>query len=169
MEIRETSRGMLQIDDATITFKNFSGRGSQFNRDGDRNFALVIPDVDVAEELKAKGWNVKIKPGRDDPDEMFCTLPVKVKYNGYGPNLYLQAGEDAKPVQLTEDTVHQLDQYRFSKIDMDLRPYNWEVNGKTGTTAYISSGMFVAEVDRFAAAMNRFTSVVEDEEDETPF
>ena len=44
MKITFAPRGILQVDDARIVYRNFTGAATQFNREGDRNFSLVIPD-----------------------------------------------------------------------------------------------------------------------------
>ena len=35
----------LVIDNARLIFKNFSGKGDNYNREGDRNFAVIIDDI----------------------------------------------------------------------------------------------------------------------------
>ena len=72
-------RGVLQIEDARIIYRNFAGLPSKFNREGDRNFAVIIPSQDICDKLTEDGWNVKIKPPREEDEEPFMYLPVKVK------------------------------------------------------------------------------------------
>ena len=151
MEITFAPRGILQIDDARIIYRNFSGVGSKFNREGDRNFAVYIPDEDMANELKERGWNVKIKPPREDGDDPFMFLPVKIKFNDRGPSVYLVTGNKKTP--LNENTVSCLDDIDILSVDLDIRPYDWEVNDKTGRTAYLQSIWVTQEVDRFASRM----------------
>ena len=153
MEITFAPRDILQIDDARIVYRNFSGTGSKFNREGDRNFAVVIPDQDMADELVNRGWNVKIKPPRDEDDAPFMFLPVKIKFNERGPKVYLQSGE--KTVELDEEGIDCLDDVDILGVDLDIRPYDWEVNGKRGRTAYLQSIHVVQEIDRFAARMQQ--------------
>lgn len=151
MNVTFAPRGILQIDDARIIYRNFSGVGSKFNREGDRNFAVYIPDEDMANELKERGWNVKIKPPREDGDDPFMFLPVKIKFNDRGPSVYLVTGNKKTP--LNENTVSCLDDIDILSVDLDIRPYDWEVNDKTGRTAYLQSIWVTQEVDRFASRM----------------
>ena len=149
MHITFAPRGILQIDDAHIIYRNFSGVGGKFNREGDRNFAIVIPDQEAADALIKEGWNVKIKPPREDGDSPFMYLPIKVKFNERGPACYLVTG--TRMNRLDEHTVSCLDDVDISSVDMDIRPYDWSVNGKDGRTAYLQSIKVTQQIDRFAA------------------
>ena len=149
MEVIFAPRGILQIDGARIIYRNFSGEATKFNREGDRNFAVRILDTNVAEQLQSEGWNVKAKPPREEGDEPFMYLPVKIKFNDLGPHVHLLSGH-AK-VKLNEQNIGRLDRIEIANVDLDIRPYDWEVNGKVGRTAYLQS-MCVTQsiVDRFA-------------------
>ena len=149
MHVTFAPKGILQIDEARIIFRNFEGKGSKFNREGDRNFAVVIDDEEVKEALVRDGWNVKIKPPREEDDIPFMYLPVKVKFNDYGPNVYLKSGTNV--VRLDEESVSCLDDVDIVSVDMDLRPYDWEVNGNQGRTAYLQAIHVTQRVDRFAS------------------
>ena len=149
MEIKQAPRGILEIDDAWIIHRNFAGEGSIYNREGDRNFSLVIPDEDVANELREDGWNIKIKPPREEGDAPFMFLPIKIKCNERGPIVYLESGGNQR--RLEEDEFAILDRVSIARVDLDVRPYDWEFNGKTGRTAYLQSMRVVQKiVDRFA-------------------
>ena len=148
MEITFAPRGILQIDDARIVYRNFSGAPSKFNREGDRNFAVVIETQQQADALIEEGSNVKIKAPRDEGEDPFIYLPVKIKFNDRGPSVYLRSGKAMR--KLGEDTVDVLDNVDILSVSMDLRPYDWEVNGKSGRTAYLQSINVTQEVDRFA-------------------
>lgn len=154
MNITFAPRGILQIDDARIIFRNFAGAASKFNRAGERNFALVIDDETIADELVKEGWNVKIKPGRDEDEAPFMYLPVKVKFNDRGPAVYLVTG--GKRNRLDEESVACLDDVDILSVDMDIRPYDWVIqegtpDEKSGRTAYLQSICVTQEIDRFAA------------------
>ena len=154
MRITYAPRDILQIDDARIIYRNFAGRGDKYNREGDRNFAVVIPDEDMANDLTKLGWNVKIKPPREDGDTPFMFLPVKVKFNDRGPNVYLKTGNVQN--KLDEESVGLLDNIDIIGVDLDIRPFDWDVNGKQGRTAYLQSIRVIQDVDRFAGDDGNF-------------
>lgn len=154
MRICYAPRDILQIDDARIIYRNFAGRGDKYNREGDRNFAVVIPDEEMANELTNLGWNVKIKPPREDGDTPFMFLPVKVKFNDRGPNVYLKTGNVQN--KLDEESVGLLDNIDIIGVDLDIRPFDWDVNGKQGRTAYLQSIRVIQDVDRFAGDDGNF-------------
>lgn len=158
MNITFAPRGILQIDDANIVFRNFSGEARQYNREGDRNFAVVIPEQELYEALSMEGWNVKRRPPRNEDEEPFMYMPVKIKFSDRGPNVYLET--NGKTVKLSEETVNCLDDIEINSCDMDIRPYDWDINGKKGRTAYLQSIKIVQRVDRFA---------VRNEDNQLPF
>ena len=155
MKLTFAPKGILQIDDARIVFRNFEGRASKYNRQGDRNFALVIDDREIADALINEGWNVRIKPPREDGDAPFMYMLVKVKFNNYGPKVYLKTG-DVKN-RLDEESVRCLDDVEIARVDLDIRPYDWEMSdGKSGRTAYLQAICVEQEVDRFASEQVSF-------------
>lgn len=158
MKVCFAPKGIMQIDNARIIFKNFEGRGDKFNREGDRNFSLLIEDPDTADAMVEKGWNVKIKEGRDEDEGPFMRLPVKVKFTEYGPKVYLNSAGNI--TELDEESIACLDNIDIESVDMDIRPYDWDVNGKTGRTAYLQSMNVVQRIDRFAA---RYSNMRDDE------
>ena len=157
MRIAFMKDNTLQVDGANITFRNFSGRPSQYNREGERNFALIIDDEEIAQALQddvnryGVSWNVKIKAPREEGDRPFMYLPVKVKYNGNNrdPKVYVESGR--RRITLTEETIDMLDDIDIRSIELDIAPYDNEVNGRPYRAAYLQSMYVVQEIDRFAA------------------
>jgi hypothetical protein len=146
----------MQIDDAKIIFRNFEGRGDKFNREGDRNFSLLIEDPNTADAMIREGWNVRIKPGRDEEDGPLMRLPIKIKFSDYGPKVYLWTGNRRN--ELDEDSIACLDNIDIESVNLDIRPYDWEVNGRTGRTAYLQTIEVFQRVDRFQERYNTMNS-----------
>lgn len=149
MKLSFGPRDRLIIDDAIIKFPNFEGREEKFNRKGDRNFLIDIPTEEMAQALMDRGWNVSIKDKRDEGGDLFMSLKVKVKFNERGPAIYLNT--NGRVNMLDEESAGMIDQIDIASVSMDIRPYDWEVSGKTGRTAYLERMDVVQELDRFAA------------------
>ena len=76
---------ILKFEDARIIFRNFQGKESKYNAKGDRNFAVVIDNPDIAEELSVDGWNIGILKPRDEDATPAHFLNVKVAYGNFPP------------------------------------------------------------------------------------
>jgi len=125
----------VQFDKVKIVYRNFAGAETMYNRAGDRNFSIVIPTDEMAEQLRADGWKVKTKPSRLDPDAVFHTLPVVVSYKGRPPRANLITSRGRTP--LDENTIAIIDMAEIIDCDVIISPYNWTVNGNSGVKAYL--------------------------------
>ena len=169
----------IKIEGATLIFKNFQGKGNDYNKEGDRNFGVLLPD-DIAEIAANDGWRVKRRPPRDDGYEQ-PWLSVKVKYGKYPPiiNLITSKGKQ----KLTEETVGQLDWTQIASVDLIIRPYSYDElrdkNGKVmreaGVSAYLKS-MYVTvqedDLDKKYANIPDLDDpqfIPPEEDDEVPF
>lgn len=149
MKVTFAENGIAMVDDARIIWRNFSGRATQYNREGDRNYALIIPNQETADEFIKRGWNVKIKPPREEGEAPFMFINVNVKYGGRrDPEVYLYAG--ANRTELNEHTVKLLDDVEIERCNMDLRPHDWSGTGEK-CSAYMQAIEVFQNVSRFAA------------------
>lgn len=153
----------LNISGAKLKFKNFSGKESKFNKSGARNFCVDL-DPEDAQKLLAEGWNVRITPATDEFPES-CYLQVSVNFDGDFPPKILMINSTGKHL-LNRDNVDQLDYADIAGADLVIRPYCWEVNGKTGVKAYLKAMYVTIEEDVFA---QKYASLEGPDEDTVPF
>ena len=150
----------IMIEDARLIFKNFSGEESKFNRAGNKNFCVVL-DHDMAEDLVAEGWNIKYLRPREDGEEPTPYLQVTVAYGNIPPKVIMIAGRNKTP--LDSVSIGTLDYAEIANVDLVIRPYNWEVNGKQGIKAYLKTMYVEIEQDAFASKYDF------DDDEEIPF
>lgn len=136
----------LNIRDAHIFWTNFSGKARQNNPEGKRNFCVYIEDDNVAQLLMRDGWNVKMD--ERDPENPKPFINVKVNFDNRPPKI-IQVSSEGKN-KLTEQTVGNLDWADIVKVDLSISPYRYDVNGKTGVSAYLKNMYVTIEDDPFA-------------------
>lgn len=135
------------MEGVRIIFRNFQGKEGQYNRAGDRNFGVILPN-DVAEAMLADGWNVKyLKPREDDEEpEQTPWLSVSVNFDKGRPPKVMMVTDRGRTA-LDESTIDMLDWADIQNVDLIVRPYTWEVSGRTGVKAYLQSMYVTIEED----------------------
>lgn len=156
MKVNFVGNNLVQIDDCHICFRNFAGAAGKFNKAGERSFSIVIDNDEAKELLLERGFNVKIRPPREEGDSPFMYLPVKMSFNGRGPEVYLEV--NGNRILQTEDTIGIIDQVDVESCSFDIRAYDWEFNGNTGTSAWLNGGLIIQRSNRFANSNNNYTN-----------
>lgn len=166
------SRNLLEIENAQILFKNFSGRektamvrGSQrvVNEEGKRNFNVVldpeksdiywngekVTNPDFGQELANLGFNVSVKPGKEEGEGPQYRLPVHVAFDQIAPEIYLVTGHNK--VKLDDQSIACLDTADIVSADLSInngRSYIGN-DGQEKVKAWCNKGFFVIAQSRF--------------------
>ena len=70
---------VLENAEIILPFRNFSGVEKKYNLPGDRNFAVHV-DPDIADQLIADGWTVRMTNPRDEDETPRPYIQVRVSY-----------------------------------------------------------------------------------------
>lgn len=138
--------GTVLMEGVRIIFRNFSGKEGKYNREGDRNFAVLLDD-ETANAMAGDNWNVKwLQPRNEDEEETpQAYLPVSLSYKGRPPRVVVITSRGR--TNLDDTQVEMLDWATIVNVDLIVRPYEWLVNGKTGIKAYCQSIYVTIEED----------------------
>ena len=142
---------------AKIPFRtNFAGREEGFNKDGKHEFALQIDDSAKAQELAERGWQIKTRYNRDDPDQVdFYFINCEVAWphgkNFPTPVVKQVTSETHTPTVLDEETIGLLDEEDIICVNVKLRPFNWydDRDKKEKVKAYVARLTALVREDTF--------------------
>lgn len=141
--------GTITIEDAQILYANFSGKVSQFNQGGDKNFCVLLTE-EMANVLSEDGWNVKATKPREEGDEPRPYLKVTLGYK-FKPSRVILITSKGR-TEIGEDLVGMLDAVDIAKVDLIIRPFEWTMMKGTkqetsGLAAYVKSLWVILEED----------------------
>ena len=162
----------LIIEDANVIFPNFSGRESRYNRAGNRCFSVVVPDKDLAMQLREDGWNIRERIINDEPTGEYYINGVNLNYDYYLKPIiiYVTNGNEIEltPELLDAGIAAQLDGRGAERYDMSIRPKSWErSDGSIGIKGYVDEMRIIAKKSLFG--QGGFHTPAVDDEAELPF
>lgn len=111
----DENSGRYVIRNCRVMYANFEGAEQQYNQAGKRNFKLVIPE-DLAEELKARGINVREMESREDDDERRFLVKIGVYPDA---DIRLESGRMLTKMHIPSSNKDEDDDGRM--IDMEFR------------------------------------------------
>lgn len=140
-----TRENTVVFENARIIFRNFTGKEGKYNREGDRNFCVLLEEED-AQKLEAEGWNVRSLKSREegDPDQPY--MPVSVSFRNKPPKVVLITSKGRTTIG--ENEIEMFDWVDIRSVDFVVRAYDWSVNGRGGVKAYLKSIFVTIEEDR---------------------
>jgi hypothetical protein len=134
----------FMVENARLIFRNFAGKEGQYNREGDRNFSVIL-DPKTARVMEKDGWNVKYLTAREEGEDNTPYIQVAVNFKNRPPRVVMITSSGR--TNLNEESVEVLDWADIRVADLIARAYDWVVNGKSGTKAYLQSLFVTIEED----------------------
>lgn len=127
-----------RLSNRNLIFRNFSGAKDRFNSKGERKFTVVIP-WEFAQDIKDKGWDVKIKPPREDGEDPFCTLSVKVRFDLSWAKPWIMQVTRRGGIAVDENNISNFDRLTFEDVALTLRPNYYEkASGERAISAQLA-------------------------------
>ena len=139
----------ITIEEATIAFRNFAGKEDKYNKAGDRNFCILLPEA-LAQVMAAQGWNIKTLKAREEGDDDQPYIQVAVSFKNRPPRIVMLSQRRDGTMSRTaidEDLCEMLDFSEIQTVDVTITPYHWEVNDNKGVKAYLKTMFMTIYVD----------------------
>lgn len=138
----------IKIEDARILFRNFEGREDKYNKAGDRNFCVLLDEIQGKELAENFGLNVKFLKSREEGDPEEAYLKVAVGYKVKPPTLVMltkrpnpevEEGFEVVRNDIGEEGCQVFDWVDIEKVDLIFNAVPWEVGDKSGIKAWVKS------------------------------
>ena len=136
----------VKINKARIIWRSF-GTPDKYGKKG---FNVIIEDGELAEQLRADGWNVHELQPREEGDPVVWRIPVETRWDKKPPlirqfntsydehhKIVDAGGKDLDFSVLDEEGAACLDYADIEAIDMILSPSVWDDRGVQAVKAYL--------------------------------
>lgn len=147
---QDLARERMFENAALLWQTNFAGEARTFNAAGQQNFVLGLTQ-EQADELVDLGYNVKMSKERTTDEgetiggQLYLQVDLEWKFK---PSRIIMIGQTSrKETQLDQEGAGILDDMEIVSADIVIRPYDYNVNGKEGTSAKLKSGYFTIYED----------------------
>ena len=158
------------IENAEICFRDFAAE-----QGNTPSFAVKIPD-EFAKELIDIGWPVKQWVPKNEEDEPFYLINIKVKYHTYSGEDFCAPEEVMLTLEkengkrtntlITEDTLKLLQKCHIKNAQVEFEWYPWVYKNKKGDGAQLERLYILAEE---TASRPNWADEEYPEDDEMPF
>lgn len=142
----------ITLEDTSLILKNFEGRATEYNQEGNRNFGVLLTP-EQAEAAEADGWRVRYLKPRDEDGEPQPWIKCNVAWrrrNGapvrFPPRIVLITEQGKRSVE--EDTAKILDWADIEKVDITMNPYQ---NSEGIANGYLRTLYVTLRPDNFEA------------------
>ena len=129
----------IRLDNAYIlpgSYRNFSGKPTPFNKAGGARSFCIRLNEDQAVWFRDNGFNIQERMNPNDPDApVTYVLSIKVSFAVAPPNVVMISNGRGTP--LNEATIGNLDSAEIQYADIAINPYEYDVNGRHGYSAYL--------------------------------
>ena len=132
-----------EVPGGDLWYRNMQGNPTDYTPAGTRSFSIAIDD-ELAEELLNEGWtciNHKPRNSKDPDSPLIYRFKIKMNFNGANPPSLYVASRDGKrrtPVDVNWLDDQNIDKRKIEWCDIEVNPYNRNVNGKDWCSAYLS-------------------------------
>lgn len=157
---------VLTIENAQLAFRNFAGKEGQYNKEGDRNFCILLTEEEAKLVENAGYTGVKRLKPREEGEIGTAYIQVAVNFKGKPPKLSLINSKGR--VHISEAECEILDWVDIANADVIINPYAWSVSGKSGVKAYLKNLVITMDEDELDRKYADVPDADPDEE-EVPF
>ena len=158
----------IVVEDAKLIFRNFSGRGDTYNREGSRSFCLILDTPELYSWAEDHGWPIKHRGAEGEEGYDYIKVEVSYKFDSIKPLVvFIKDDGNGHPTktQIDENGINVLDWTEIIKADIMIRNRKWKFNNNEGFKPQLSAIYATLYIDPLEAKYGNYFKNGEDDVD----